>query len=114
MAFSTRVATMPHVVAVPECSPDDRDSAGENNRKRLLVALELRHRALTCGARQHRLPTRTILFPLSDRIVLPASGEEFIRSGEWAVRSSIAQRRLADLQEGKGHPTCFPEVLECA
>src|SRR6476661_3151674 len=114
MAFSTRVATMPHVVAVPECSPDDRDSIGENNRKRLLVALELRHRAPTCGARRHRLPTRTILFPLSNRTVLPDSREEFVHPGKPVVRRWSAQSPHDDLQAEKSHPTCFPEVLECA
>ena len=105
MAFSTRVATMPHVVAVPECSPDDRDATGENNRKRLLVALELRHRALTCGAREHRLPTRTILFPLSNRIVLPASGEDFVRPGSPAVQRSSALTRAHDVQAESAPPT---------
>ena len=113
MAFSTRVATMPHVVAVPECSSGDRDAAGENNRKRLLVALELRHRALTCGARHHRLPTRTIPFPLSNRTALPPPGEEFARPGIRVAHGWSAQS-LDDFEAGKDYPTCFPEVLECA
>jgi hypothetical protein len=114
MAFSTRVATMPHVVAVPECSPKNPDSIGENNRKRLLVALELRHRALACGAREHRIPTRTMPFPLSNRIVLPGVREELVHSSSPAAGRWGEQWPYEDLQSEKGHPTCFPEVLECA
>ena len=72
MAFSTRVATMPHDVAVPEDSADVCSLIGVNNRERLLAALELRHRALACGAKHHRHPTRSIPFPLSGRTPLPA------------------------------------------
>ena len=75
MAFSTRVATMPHDVAVPEYTADSRRSVGEDNRSRLLVALEVRHRALFCGAARRRHPTRTIPFARSERIALPQDGE---------------------------------------
>jgi hypothetical protein len=85
MAFSTRVATMPHDVAVPEYSADYRRSIGEGNRSRLLVALELRHRALFCGAVHRRHPTRIIPFPRSERIALPQDGRCFVRSGNPVV-----------------------------
>src|SRR4051812_11018732 len=115
MAFSTRVATMPHDVAVPECSSDRRDLAGENNRKRLLVALEFRHRAPACGAKRHRHPTRTIPFPLPNRTELLDS-EEGIRASPYSgnVPPEYVAAPCIDLQQFQITPTCSPEVPECA
>jgi hypothetical protein len=104
---------MPHDVAVPEYSPDLRDSIGEKNRKTLPVALELRHRALTCGAEQHRHPTRTIPFPLSDRTVLPFTRERIRAPGSPAAPAGVRICFTIDLRQGEVTHV-FPEVLECA
>jgi hypothetical protein len=106
---------MSHDVAVPEYSADHRLSIGENSRKTLLIALELRHRAPSCGAKQHRHPTRTIPFPVLERTTLPQGKGDFVRSGNPAVIGRLRSCFMLTLgRPGEIPPTCLLEVLECA
>jgi len=79
---------MSHDVAVPEYSADHQFSIGENDRRKPLVALELRHRALSGGAERHRHSTRATP-QISNVSCSLTAGRDFVRSCTPAATAGV-------------------------